>query len=83
MLGSVSVPGQPWSCDPGRYVILIGGTWRENRFSMVTTEANENMAPIRHRMPLIVRQEELPLWLGSEYRELADRSSIRLEAQPA
>lgn len=41
------------------------------------------MAPIHHRMPLIVRQEELPLWFGPDYMELADRSSIRLEAQPA
>lgn len=68
---------------PGQDVILIGGTWRENSFSMVTTEANEDMAPIHHRMPLIVRQEEIPLWLGPEYQELADRLSIRVEAQPA
>ncbi|MGI6045571.1 MAG: SOS response-associated peptidase [Eggerthellaceae bacterium] len=64
---------------PGQDVILIGCTWKDNRFSMVTTEANEDMAPIHHRMPLIVRQEELPLWLGPHYRELADRSSIKLD----
>lgn len=68
---------------PGQDVILIGCTWRGDAFSMVTTEANSDMAPIHHRMPLIVKQEELPLWLGSDFMELADRSSIRLEAQPA
>ena len=52
-------------------------------FSMVTTDANADMAPIHHRMPLIVRQEELPLWLGPDFMELADRSSIHLEARPA
>ncbi len=32
-------------------------------------------------MPLIVRQEELPLWMGPDYMRLADRSMIRLEAE--
>ncbi len=66
---------------PGQDVILIGCTWRGGTFSVVTTEANADMAPIHHRMPLVVRQEELPLWLGPGYRKLADRSSIRLEAK--
>lgn len=68
---------------PGEDVILIGGIWRDDRFSMVTTDANADMAPIHHRMPLVVRQEELPVWLGPDYRILADRSGIRLEAEPA
>lgn len=68
---------------PGQDVILIGCTWRGEAFSMVTTEANADMAPIHHRMPLIVRQEELPLWLGRDYMQLADRSSIKLDAERA
>ncbi|MDY4986892.1 MAG: SOS response-associated peptidase family protein [Eggerthellaceae bacterium] len=67
---------------PESPIILIGCIWKEDRFSMVTTEANAHMAPIHHRMPLIVRQEELPIWFGPEYRTLADRSGIVLEAQP-
>lgn len=68
---------------PGQDVILIGCTWRGDAFSMVTTEANADMAPIHHRMPLIVKQEELPLWLGRDYMQLADRSSIKLDAERA
>ena len=68
---------------PGQDVILIGCTWRESTFSMVTTDANTDMAPIHHRMPLIVRQEELLLWFSPDYQQLADRSEIRLESQPA
>lgn len=68
---------------PGEEVILIGGIWRDDRFSMVTTDANADMAPVHHRMPLIVRQEEFPVWLGPDYRTLADRSGIKLEAEPA
>lgn len=67
---------------PGQDVILIGCTWKGDKFSMVTTEANADMAPIHHRMPLIVRQEELPLWLSADYRMLANRSAIRLESEP-
>ena len=68
---------------PGQDVILSGGPWRGDAFSMVTTEANADMAPIHHRMPLIVKQEELSLWLGPNYARLADRSCIKLEAERA
>lgn len=67
---------------PGQNVVLIGCIWRGGNFSMVTTEANADMSPIHHRMPLIVQQDELPLWFGSDYQKLADRSSVRLDAQP-
>lgn len=68
---------------PEQDIIFIGCTWREDTFSMVTTNANADMAPIHHRMPLIVRQEELSLWFGPDYQQLAGRSKIRLKAQPA
>ena len=68
---------------PGQDTIFIGCIWREGTFSMVTTDANADMAPIHHRMPLIVHQEELPLWFGPDYQQLTDRSEIRLEARPA
>lgn len=69
--------------NPRQNVMLIGCIWKGERFSMVTTEANADMAPIHHRMPLIVRPNELSLWFGPDYRQLADRSSVRLAAQPA
>lgn len=68
---------------PGSDVMLVGGIWRGERFSMVTTSANAFMEPIHPRMPLIVRQEELPIWLGPNYQQLADRSTIALVAEPA
>lgn len=69
--------------SPDTDIMLIGCIWKGDRFSMVTTEANADMAPIHHRMPLIVRQDELPLWFGPDYMSLANRSDIRLEAEPA
>lgn len=67
---------------PEQEIIFIGCTWCGDAFSMVTTDANADMAPIHHRMPLIVCQEELPLWFGPGYQQLADRSGIRLESRP-
>lgn len=67
---------------PGQEVVFIGCIWREDTFSMVTTDANADMAPIHRRMPLIVRQKELPLWFGPDYQQLANRSEIRLESRP-
>lgn len=68
---------------PDACLILIGCIWQRDAFSMVTTKANDDMAPIHHRMPLIVRQDELPVWFGPDYKRLADRSQIELEAEPA
>lgn len=59
--------------------ILIGGIWKQDRFSMVTTEANRYMAPIHHRMPVIVRPHEVQTWLGNDYMLLADRSDVALD----
>lgn len=67
---------------PGQEIIFIGCIWREDTFSMITTDANADMMLIHHRMPLIVRQKELPLWFGPDYQQLADRSKIRLESRP-
>lgn len=67
---------------PDEPVMLIGGVRRGSQFSMVTTQANADMKPIHPRMPLIVRQGELDLWLGPDYRALADRSDIPLESKP-
>ncbi len=67
---------------PGRPIVLIGGVWKDGRLSMVTTEANRWMVPVHHRMPLVIHQEELPVWFGPDYRQLADRSSVELAVAP-
>lgn len=64
---------------PGCDVTFIGGVWKGDRFSMVTTEANRWMAPVHHRMPLVLRPNELGAWLGPDYLRLADRSTVELE----
>ena len=34
--------------------------------AVVTCDANEQMAPIHHRLPVIVEQDQFALWLGEE-----------------
>ena len=69
--------------EPNGQVTFVGGVWRGDRFSMVTTEANRWMAPVHHRMPLVLRPSELAQWLGPDYLRLADRSSVELAVRDA
>ena len=43
--------------DPGRFLTV-------RTFTIVTTAANEDMAPVHHRMPVILEESEWPGWLG-------------------
>ena len=66
---------QPWWFHrPNRGLLLIAGLYvdvvdpdsgRPNRrFTVLTTEANEDVAPVRRRMPAIIPREQLDRWLG-------------------
>lgn len=55
-------------------LISLGGIYKISRdensieqvtFVIITTEANEQLRPVHHRMPLIVRKEQLDLWLNN------------------
>lgn len=58
----------------GEHLISLGGIYKisqdENSreqvtFVIITTEANEQLKAIHHRMPLIVRNDQLDLWLNN------------------
>ena len=63
--------------------MLIGCIWKDDCFSMMTTQANASMMAVHHRMPLIGRQEELPIWFRGDYASLANGDAITLECEPA
>ena len=53
--------------------VVFGGMWEEWRspdgeklrtFATITTEANKQLSVIQDRMPVIIEQEDWPLWLG-------------------
>lgn len=68
--------------NPSGAPLLLGAVCQNGRTSIVTTEPNASVAPIHHRMPLVLAFEEVPTWLGLNWHALADRSSIVLEATP-
>ena len=76
------IPGsrhkEPWYFKArDKPYLLLGGVWDEwkgeneciRSCSIVTTRANELMKPIHDRMPVIVRPEEIGLWLDSGVTE--------------
>lgn len=50
--------------------LVMAGIWQDwgpdhtPSFAIVTTEANAAMAPIHHRIPVVVEQPDWALWLG-------------------
>jgi len=52
--------------------LVLGGIWqdwgadRQPTFAIVTTGANAQMAPIHHRLPLVIEQNDWGLWLGEQ-----------------
>ncbi len=56
----------------GQPVLYMAGLYNryqgEERFVILTTEANDSMRPVHDRMPLVLEREELPRWLKEEGR---------------
>lgn len=54
---------------PGERMMFLAGIYRrfqeeeEERYTILTTQANASMKPIHPRMPLILRQEDAKRWL--------------------
>ena len=62
--------------------LLLAAVSSSDRLSVVTTEPNAAVAPIHPRMPLVLRFEEVPVWLEGDYASLADRTGLAFEIAP-
>lgn len=67
---------------PGAGAFLLAGVQHEGRLSIVTAAPNADVAPVHGRMPLVLGPGESGVWLGPDFARLADRSGIRLAAEP-
>lgn len=67
---------------PGARAFLLAGVCADGRLSIVTTEPNAVVSPVHNRMPLVLGPGESSVWLGPGFEALADRSHIRLTAEP-
>lgn len=66
---------------PGKEILYLAGIYREGprggEFVILTTAANASMEPVHNRMPVIVPQDLLPLWLGEP-----DKAESLMEFEP-
>lgn len=62
--------------------LLLAGIHDRGRFSLVTTEPNDAVAPVHNRMPLALGPGEPALWLRGVYAPLLDRGAIELRVAP-
>ncbi len=67
---------------PGCNVYLLAGIAENDRFSIVTTDPNQWVAPVHDRMPLALGKGEAAKWLAGDFDVLADRNSLELIATP-
>lgn len=66
----------------------IAGIWNdfdgEKRFTMLTTEANDDMSPYHNRMPIVIDPHEREGWISGDLMgELLSRSPPGMSATPA
>lgn len=68
--------------SPDNQPLLLAGVQQDGRCSVVTTQPNRWVAPVHDRMPLILRFEEVLMWLSPDWADLADRSHEELAVTP-
>ncbi|ARQ45874.1 SOS response-associated peptidase [Oxalobacter formigenes] len=64
---------------PSENILWLAGIYsrfgNENRFTILTTSANDSMAPYHHRMPVLLEKEEIETWInGEDIRSFLDRT---------
>jgi putative SOS response-associated peptidase YedK len=73
---------QPYALRSRHGLIALGGLWESDTFTVLTTDANEVVAPIHDRMPVILEREQFSAWLDPARREPADLQEL-LQPYPA
>ena len=77
---------------PGKKFLFLAGIWNtfdeplsgliRDRFTILTTEANENMARFHNRMPVILTEAEVDDWLaGNDWSRYLNRPQVAVEAE--
>ncbi len=69
-------------------LLLAAGIYQEDRFSVITVDPNETVAPIHNRMPLVLDSNAARMWLDprsslDDLVHAAQMSSATLSAAPA
>ena len=65
---------------PGSDIVWMAGVFENEYFSIMTTVPNSWVEKIHSRMPVVMRPDEIDIWLYGEYAELSDREQVKLES---
>ena len=65
---------------PNSDIVWMAGVYEDDYFSIMTTTPNEWIKKIHRRMPLVLRPEELNIWLNGDYSTLANRDEVELSS---
>lgn len=63
--------------------LFFAGIYRDGRFVIMTCAPNDSVASVHDRMPVVLRPEEVRIWLGPHYATLVDRSAVALTSSDA
>jgi len=86
-------PKQPYyiySLEPGE-ILALGGLWdcwkgpngsELHSFTIVTTAANDEISKVHHRMPVLLKDVDIPDWLGEEDASLPRLKELMQPAEP-
>lgn len=66
--------------EPYNSIMLLAGIWDKDRFSILTTEPDEYVAPIHPRMPIVLDQQSATQWLSFQGFDVG--KSIPLASSP-
>lgn len=67
---------------PDTRAFPLAAVLEHDRFSIVTTKPNASVASMHGRMSLVLRPGESGIWLGPDFAQLADRSTLHLASGP-
>ena len=65
---------------PGNDILWMAGIYEDRNFSVMTTAPNGWVKPVHARMPVVLRPDELDVWLYGDYPSLANRDKVELTA---
>ena len=74
--------------DPGASLmppamLFFAGIYENGRFTIMTCAPNGSVSPVHDRMPVVLRPEEVRIWLGPRYASLVDRTGVTLSSRDA
>lgn len=68
---------------PGAKAFLLAAVREGNRFFIVTTKLNANVAPAHDRIQLVLGSGKSRILLGPSFATLADRNQTALLSRPS